>query len=96
MPRLEAFSVPGLDLFFNSLDHLPPHFHARRPGEWEIRVYFLVSGSKLAYDLKWSRKKSGVPASIAEALNAAVNANRAQLLREWEAKVASRTEEIDE
>ena len=39
MPRLEAFSIPGLDLFFNSLDHLPPHFHARRRGEWEIRVY---------------------------------------------------------
>lgn len=96
MPRLEAFSVAGLDLFFNSLDHLPPHFHARRPGEWEIRVYFLVSGAKLAYDLKWSRKKSGVPASMAEALKAAVNANRAQLLREWEAKVSSGTEGIDE
>jgi hypothetical protein len=96
MPRLEAFSVPGLDLYFNSLDHLPPHFHARHPGEWEIRVYFLVSGSKLAYDLKWSRKKRGVPASILEALNAAVKANRAQLLREWEAKVSSAAAEIDE
>jgi hypothetical protein len=38
VPRLDAFSVAGLELFFNSLDHLPPHFHARRPGEWEIRV----------------------------------------------------------
>lgn len=81
MPRLEAFSIPGLDLFFNSLDHLPPHFHARRPGEWEIRVYFLVSGPKLACDIKWS---------------ALVNGNRAQLFREWDAKVASGTAEIDE
>jgi hypothetical protein len=33
---------------------------------------------------------------MAEALKAAVNANRAQLLREWEAKVSSGTEGIDE
>jgi len=96
LPRLETFSVPGLDLFFNSLDHLPPHFHARRPGEWEIRVYFLVSGSKLAYDLKWSVKKRGIPTSMAEALNAAVDANRAQVLREWEAKVSAGREGLDE
>jgi uncharacterized protein DUF4160 len=96
MPRLEAFAIPGLDLFFNSLDHLPPHFHARRPGEWEIRVYFLVSGSKLAYEFKWSRKKRGVSAAMVDALKAAVTANRVQLLREWEAKVSSGAEGIDE
>lgn len=50
-------------------------------GEWEIRVYFLLSGSKLAYDTKWSLKKGGV--------------HRVSLLREWEAKVSSR-EEPDE
>lgn len=96
MPRLGAFSIPGLDLFFNSLDHLPPHFHARRPGEWEIRVYFLVSGPKLACDIKWSRKARGMPASTLQTLNALVNGNRAQLFREWDAKVASGTAEIDE
>jgi hypothetical protein len=92
MPRLEAFSISGLDLFFNSLDHLPPHFHARRRGEWEIRVYFLLSGSKLAFDTKWSLKKGAVPASTSAALVSAVSAHRVSLLREWEAKVSSRVE----
>ncbi len=30
MGRVDAFSVAGLELWFNSSDHLPPHFHARR------------------------------------------------------------------
>jgi hypothetical protein len=66
-----------------------PAFHARHPGEWEICVYFLVSGSKLEYDVKWSMKKKGLPAAVVEALNAAVHANRADLLREWQAKVVA-------
>ena len=27
----------GLELFFNSSDHLEPHFHAERAGEWDPR-----------------------------------------------------------
>lgn len=26
-------------MWFYSGDHEPPHFHARRPGEWEARVF---------------------------------------------------------
>jgi len=42
MPRLETFSIEGLTIKFNSLDHMEPHFHVIKPGgKWEIRVYFL-------------------------------------------------------
>ncbi len=33
MGRVDAFAIGGLDLWFNSHDHGPPHFHARRPGD---------------------------------------------------------------
>ncbi|NCR39243.1 MAG: DUF4160 domain-containing protein [Microcystis aeruginosa W13-11] len=42
MGKVESFNLDGLDLFFNSHDHLPPHFHVRKPGQWEIRVFFLL------------------------------------------------------
>jgi hypothetical protein len=105
MPKLEAFSIPGLDLFFNSLDHLPPHFHARRPGEWEVRVYFLQCGEALAYDVKWAdksrsrkgrRRRRKPPGAYGQALLEQVTIHRAALLREWETKVGSAREPIDE
>ena len=36
MGRVDAFAVPGVELWFNSSDHLPPHFHASQVGEWEV------------------------------------------------------------
>ena len=42
MGKVESFNLDGLDLFFNSHDHLPPHFHVRKPGQGEIRVFFLL------------------------------------------------------
>ena len=41
MSRVESFSVPGVECWFYSNDHRPPHFHARRRGEWSVRVFFL-------------------------------------------------------
>lgn len=41
MARVRAFEIDGLVLWFFSYDHDPPHFHAKRAGEWEVRVYFL-------------------------------------------------------
>lgn len=87
MGHVTAIGVPGLDLWFNSSDHLPPHFHARRPGEWEIRVYILeTTGAELAYSPRWP---PGVrpPARLLAALRRAVVGNRLALLAEWEQKV---------
>ena len=40
MPKLACFEFPGLSCWFWSNDHDPPHFHAKKEGEWEIRVKF--------------------------------------------------------
>ena len=41
MPKVECFEIPGLTCWFWSNDHNPPHFHAKKNGEWELRVRFL-------------------------------------------------------
>lgn len=85
MPALEAISVDGIRLWFNSDDHMPPHFHASRPGEWEIRVYFTSSFDELDYDVRWQVKRPR-----RKALNdilASVQEARVELFEEWEEKV---------
>jgi len=50
--RVEAIEIEGLEMWFNSSDHLPEHLHVRRRGEWEIRVYFLLcTDDELVFDL---------------------------------------------
>jgi hypothetical protein len=36
MPKVKCFEIPGLYFWFWSDDHDPPHFHAKRRGEWEL------------------------------------------------------------
>lgn len=85
MGKLECFSVDGLDCWFNSHDHLPPHFHARRPGEWEIRVFFLLCTEKnLQHEIKWGAEPSK---KYRNAILDAVSSHRAELLTEFEEKV---------
>ena len=62
MPPVDAISIPGLDLVFLSDDHWPPHFHAKRRGEWEIRVYIqTTTKADLHYDLKWPKRRGAGP-----------------------------------
>jgi hypothetical protein len=69
--------------WFWSSDHDPPHFHAKREGEWEIKVQFLARESD-RFELLWgTAPKAKVPRQLA----AMVIANRAALLLEWQAKV---------
>ena len=83
--RVTAFSMSGIDMWFNSHDHGPPHFHARRPGIWEVRIYFSTGAENLAdYDLKWGRRPGR--RELRELLAMAVE-HRTDLLEEWEAKV---------
>ena len=57
MGRVESVATEGLELWFNSSDHLPQHFHLKRRGEWEIRVYFLLcTDGDLVFDRKWGKK----------------------------------------
>ena len=86
--RVECFAFPGIDLWFNSSDHDPPHFHARKPGVWEIRVYFR---SCTEHDLDFSTKFlfHGLGPSRRErrGLLDLVLAHQGELYEEWEAKV---------
>lgn len=85
MGKVEAFTIAGLDLWFWSDDHAPPHFHAKKAGEWEIRVSFLKSTEKhLAFEVTWGIGPSGHEQKL---IAGQVLAHRAELLAEWELKV---------
>jgi hypothetical protein len=85
MPRVDAFSIAGMDLWFWSHDHEPPHFHASRVDQWEIVVRFMLcTDDLLDFEVKWGSKPSG---KDRKALLREVLAHRAQLLEEWETKV---------
>jgi hypothetical protein len=86
MAKITCFSIPGMQLWFFSNDHEPPHFHAKRSGEWEYKVNFLESSSKM-FELVWSTKKSQMSKTDRELLQEMVGKNQIEILREWEQKV---------
>jgi hypothetical protein len=86
MARVRAFSVPGVRLVIYSGDHEPPHLHARKPGHWEAKVYFLESEVRMIElvrppDAKMSRADR-------RRIIAGVRMHRPGLLAEWEAAQA--------
>jgi hypothetical protein len=84
--QVDAFAVQGVKLWFNSSDHLPPHLHAKRQGEWEIRVFFLeCTEGNLAYQKKWGRREPSH--ADRTAILSGVLGHRVALLEEWEQKV---------
>jgi len=83
--KVGCITLAGLSLWFNSNDHLPPHFHVNKTGEWEIRIYFLrCSDGHLEFDTKWG---NGPPGGLQRELLRMVLENRTDLLAEWEQKV---------
>ena len=93
MPKVEAFHIEGLQLKFNSLDHMMPHLHVIKPGgKWEIRVYFLsCTDGYLNYDYKKPPNPPsgfrGITAKEKGQILEKVLEKRTQLLSEWEKKV---------
>lgn len=93
MGRVAAFAMASLTLIFRSSDHHPPHFHARKGREWEIRVYIdgSTAAAGLAYDYKFPKNRSkkfcGLSADEAKELLENVIQHREALLTEWEQKV---------
>jgi hypothetical protein len=82
MPKVASFEIPGLECWFCSNDHDPPHFHVKRAGEWELKVNFLED--KDLFELEWGDAPSG---KVLRDLKKLVVAHRAALLAEWETKV---------
>ncbi len=68
------------------LDHLPPHFHAKRKGQWEVRVFFLEGSTGEMFQVVWLKGKE-VPRAGLKLLEENVTARRADILQEWERKV---------
>ncbi len=91
MGKVDSFSVPEVELWFNSSDHLPPHFHASRRGEWEVRVFFLLcTEERIEWSLKWKDQRRAIPRQALEALRDGSVRFRLEPLAEWEAKVEPR------
>lgn len=88
MGKVQSFKLEGLDLFFNSNDHMPPHFHVRKPGAWEIRVYFLLCSKEkgLIFDIKYP-PNAQISSKDENRILKLVLENRSHLLMEWEKKV---------
>ena len=88
MGKIDCFSLDGLEVWLHSHDHRPPHFHARKAGGWEVRVYFLESEWDALFDV--ARSTAGVvPKSALKPLAKMAATHRAALLLEWETKLCS-------
>lgn len=88
MPKVQAFSIPGLEVRFYSSDHLPPHIHVIDVGEWEIRVYFLrCTNDQLDYDIKWPKGFDGPQRNVRKQILQQVLKHRGDLFDEWERTV---------
>jgi hypothetical protein len=83
MPKVDCFDIPGLVCWFWSNDHNPPHFHVQREGDWELKVQFLAGEGDM-FELQWGTSPK---AKVLRQIAGAVQANRAALLAEWQAKV---------
>ena len=75
-----------MKLWFYPNDHEPPHFHAKRRGEWEFRINFLRSPEAM-FELVWAMKKRPMSKADRELLREMVEEHRLEILREWELKV---------
>ena len=78
--------MAGVKLWFYPNDHEPPHFHAKRKGEWEMKVLFLQAPDEI-FDLVWAAKKKQMSKADREMLQQMVGAHRFEILRECEQKV---------
>jgi hypothetical protein len=83
MARVVCFDVPGIEMWIPSGDHEPPHFHARRPGHWRVRVFFLEPAGRMIRDIRPARAQ--IRASVRKALLAGAEQNRQALIEQWQA-----------
>jgi hypothetical protein len=89
--KVEVVLLEGLDFWFNSSDHLPPHLHARRRGEWEVRIYFLLcTDDELVFDCKWAKK--GPSAKVLARIRKAVVGHRPNYLGNGSTRYAGKCE----
>lgn len=86
MGKVESFRVRGVECFFYSAEpgHRP-HFHAKRAGEWEIRVFFMEEPPE--YDVKLAIRH--IPGNRRRQLLDLASKHREALFEEWTRKALS-------
>ena len=94
MGKLQSFKIDGLDLFFNSNDHNPPHFHARKLGVWEIRIdiVFCSKENGLIFKPKYPPNPE-ISSKDQKQILKLVLENKSKLLIEWEQKVCTKEDQ---
>lgn len=85
MGKVDCFNLVGVECWFYSQDHRPPHFHAKKPGQWHFRVWFLQDSDAMLE--RETGPRGHLSASDRKALQQAASSHRAELLQEWERKV---------
>jgi hypothetical protein len=85
MGKVAAFRLAGVTCWFYSQDHWPPHFHAKRKGQWHVRVFFLEAKGKMLERVPGPR--GIMSAADRDALCDMAELYREELLMEWEQKV---------
>lgn len=81
MATVRAFGFDGVKAWFWSNDHEPPHFHAKRRGEWEVKVHFLLDPSEMV-EFVWCEKAPSK--KVLKELVSCAEEHRAELLEQWE------------
>lgn len=81
MPTVRAFRIAGIKAWFGSNDYGSPHFHAKRPGAWEVKVHFLFDSSEMT-EVVWADKP--MPRSARRQLIQLTELHRVELLAQWE------------
>ena len=81
MAIVKAFEIAGLKLWFWSNDHQPPHFHAKRSGQWEVKVHFMLVPSEML-EVKWS--DTSISQKTLKSLCSLAEKHRTSLLAQWE------------
>ena len=83
MARVAAFEVPGVEMWLPSGDHEPAHFHARKAGHWDAKVYIQEPAENMIQLLRPPGAR--MRGSDRRAIVSGVLARRLELLEEWEA-----------
>ncbi len=82
MATVQAFCIAGVKCWFWSRDHQPPHFHAKKDGQWEVKVRFLEPVTTMIEYESWSKRDLSRRERVQVCGNA--ESHRDELLREWE------------
>jgi len=84
MGKVDCFYIEGIDCWFYSQEHEPVHFHAKKSGEWEVKVNFLEQKERM---IEWVGGSGRMSRAQRKLLCETAEQYREILLKEWEKKV---------